>query len=157
MHETIRVGEMSLTFLKTRHETGGALDLFELTIPPFARAPLPHLHRKFDETIFGVDGTMTWTLQEQRVDKSTEVRPGTTLFVPRGTPHFYANLTHTTARILCLQTPGVLGPEYYLEIAALYRFNSHPDLAGIGAIMSRYGVVPVTQKEDLLPLIQPER
>jgi quercetin dioxygenase-like cupin family protein len=144
MHKTIRVGEMSVTFLKTRHETEGALDLFELTIPPFARVPLPHLHRKYDETIFGVDGTMTWTL----CDKSTQIRRGITLFIPRGTPHFYANLTHTTARILCLQTPGVLGPEYYLEIAALYLTSPHPNLAGIGAIMSRYGVVPVTQTEN---------
>jgi len=152
MYDTIRVGEMSVTFLKTRHETSGALDLFELTIPPFARVALPHIHRKYDETIFGVDGTMTWTL----LDKSTQVSRGTTLFIPRGTPHSYANLTHTTARILCLQTPGVLGPEYYLEIAALYRANRHPNLAGIGAIMSRYGVVPITQKEDLAP-IQPER
>ena len=146
MHRTIRVGEMSVTFLKTRHETDDAFDLFELTIPPFGRVPLPHIHRKYDETIFGVDGTMTWTL----VDNSTEVRRGITLFIPRGTPHFYANRTHTTARILCLQTPGVMGPEYYLEIAALYRSNRHPDLAGIGAVMSRYGVVPVTQRENLL-------
>jgi mannose-6-phosphate isomerase-like protein (cupin superfamily) len=152
MHNTIRVGEMSVTFLKTRHETGGALDLFELTLPPFARLPLPHIHRKYDETIFGVDGATTWTLR----DRSTQVRRGIILFIPRGTPHFYANLTHTPARILCLQTPGVLGPEYYLEIAALYRTNRHPDLAGIGAIMTRYGVVPVTQEEDLIP-IRPER
>jgi len=146
MHHTIRVGEMSVTFIKTRHETGGAFDLFELTIPPLACIPLPHIHRKYDETIFGVDGTMTWALR----DKPTEVRRGTTLFIPRGTPHFYANRTHTAARILCLQTPGVMGPEYYLEIAALYRNNRHPDLAGIGAVMSRYGVVPVnTQKENL--------
>jgi quercetin dioxygenase-like cupin family protein len=152
MHDTIRVGELSVTFLKTRYETNGAFDLFELTIPAFARVPLPHLHRKYDETIFGADGTMTWTLG----DKSTQVSRGTTLFIPRGTPHLYANLTHTAARILCLQTPGVLGPEYYLEIADLYRTSPHPNLAGIGAIMSRYGVVPVTQKEDLIPL-QPER
>jgi quercetin dioxygenase-like cupin family protein len=152
MRDTIRVGELSVTFLKTRHETGGAFELFELTIPAFARVPLPHLHRKYDETIFGVDGSMTWTL----CDKPTEVRRGNTLFIPRGTPHSYANLTHTAARILCLQTPGLLGPEYYLEIAALYRTSPHPNLAGIGAIMSRYGVVPVTQEEDLIPL-QPER
>jgi quercetin dioxygenase-like cupin family protein len=159
MHDTIRVGEMSVTFLKTRHETGGALELFELTIPPFARVLLPHIHRQYDETIFGVDGTVTWTLQGEGEDKPTEVRRGTTLFIPRGTPHFFANLTHTTARILCLQTPGVMGPEYYLEIAALYRTSRHPDLAGIGAIMSRYGVVPVTQKEDLAPIVpvRPER
>jgi quercetin dioxygenase-like cupin family protein len=145
MHRTIRVGEMSVTFLKTRHETEGAFDLFELTIPPFARIPLPHIHRKYDETIFGVDGTMTWTLRDQ----PTEVRRGTALFIPRGTPHFYVNRTHTTARILCLQTPGVMGPEYYLEIAALYRANRHPDLAGIGAVMSRYGVVPIAQQETI--------
>jgi quercetin dioxygenase-like cupin family protein len=151
MHHTIRVGEMSVTFLKTRHETQGIFDLFELTIPPFTRVPLPHIHRKYDETIFGVDGTMTWTLQNNGEDKPTQVRRGITLFIPRGTPHYYANLTHTAARILCLQTPGVMGPEYYLEIAALYRTNRHPNLAGIGAIMSRYGVVPITHKENLIP------
>src|SRR5258705_12508226 len=153
MYETPRGGEMTVTFLKPRHETSGALDLFELTIPPFARVPLPHIHRKYDETIFGVDGIVTWTLR----DPPTEVRRGVTLFVPRGTPPSYANGTHTPARILCLQTPGLLGPEYYLEIAALYLKNRHPDLAGIGAIMSRYGVVPVTQKEDLAPVQQLER
>jgi quercetin dioxygenase-like cupin family protein len=157
MRDTIRVGEMSVTFLKTRHETQGAFELFELTIPAFARVPLPHFHRQYDETIFGVDGTVTWILQVENQDKPTEVSRGTTLFIPRGTPHSYANLTHNTARILCLQTPGVLGPEYYLEIAALFRTDPHPNLAGIGAIMSRYGVVPITQKEDLIPPIQPER
>ena len=42
-----------------------------------------------------------------------------------------------------------MGPEYYLEIAALYRANRHPDLAGIGAVMSRYGVVPIAQQETI--------
>jgi quercetin dioxygenase-like cupin family protein len=152
MHKTIRVGEMSVTFLQTRHETGGVLDLFELTIPPFARVALPHIHRKYDETIFGVDGTVTWTLH----DKPTQVRRGTTLFIPRGTPHFYANSRHTTARILCLQTPGVMGPEYYLEIASHFRAGGHPDLASIGAVMSRYGVIPITQQENPVA-IHPER
>ncbi len=153
MYETIRVGEMSVTFLKTRHETGGVFDLFELIMPSFPSRPASphpsqirrdHLRRRW---------LMTWTLD----GKPTEVRRGVTLFIPRGTPHSYANHTHTPGRVLCLQTPGVMGPEYYLEIAALYLKNRHPDLAGIGAIMSRYGVVPVHQKEDLIPLIQPER
>jgi quercetin dioxygenase-like cupin family protein len=151
MHKTIRVGEMSVTFLKTRHETNNTFDLFELTVPAFGRVPFPHIHRSYDETIFGVDGTMTWTL----LDKPMQIRRGITLFIPRGTPHCYANLTHTTARILCLQTPGVMGPEYYLEIAALYRTNQHPDLASIGSVMSRYGVVPVTQTENL-STVRPE-
>jgi mannose-6-phosphate isomerase-like protein (cupin superfamily) len=143
MHNTIRVGEMSVTFIKTRHETDGAFDLFELTIPPMVRIPMPHIHRKYDETIFGVDGIMTWTLN----DKPRHVCRGTTLYIPRGTPHSYANLTHRTCRILCLQSPGVMGPEYYLEVASHWS-TGRPDLAGIGAVMSRYGVVPInTQRE----------
>ena len=58
MHPTIRVGEMSVTFIKTRHETAGAFDLFELTIPPFARNTIPHIHRKYDETILA--STAPW-------------------------------------------------------------------------------------------------
>src|SRR5580704_9303468 len=96
MRDTIRVGEMSVTFLKTRHETQGAFELFELTIPAFARVPLPHFHRQYDETIFGGDGTVTWILQVDNQDEPTEVSRGTTLFIPRGTPHSYANLTHNT-------------------------------------------------------------
>jgi quercetin dioxygenase-like cupin family protein len=152
MHDTIRVGEMSVTFLKTRHETGDACDLFELTIPPYARAPLPHIHRQYDETIVGVDGTMIWTLGDQ----PAQICRGTSLFIPRGTPHSYANRTHTTARILCLQTPGILGPEYYLEIATLFRNSLHPDVAGIAAVMGRYGVVPVTTQKESLVLTRPE-
>jgi quercetin dioxygenase-like cupin family protein len=152
MHKTIHVGEMSVTFLKTRHETDGVLDLFELTIPPLARVPFPHIHRKYDETIFGVNGTVTWTLGDQ----PTEVRRGVTLFIPRGTPHSYANRTHKTARILCLQTPGTMGPEYYLEVAALFRNSPHPDVAGIAAVMSRYGVVPVTTQKESLILTHPK-
>src|ERR1700679_1114961 len=66
MHRTICVGEMSVTFLKTRHETAGAFDLFELTIPPFGRIPLPHIHRKYDEPIFAVDGTMPSTTDQTK-------------------------------------------------------------------------------------------
>ncbi len=142
MHRTIRVGELSVTFIRTRHETGGAFDLFELTIPPFARLPLPHIHRKYDETIIGVDGTMTWTLR----DVPHQIQRGSTVFIPRNTPHFYANQRHTAARILCLQTPGVLGPEYYHEIAGCFRAG-RPDLAVMGSIMSRHGVVPITPTE----------
>jgi quercetin dioxygenase-like cupin family protein len=142
MHPTIRVGEMSVTFIKTRHETAGAFDLFELTIPPFGRVTMPHIHRKYDETIFGVDGTMVWTLN----DKPTEIRRGITLFIPRGTPHFYANCSDKPARILCLQTPGIMGPEYYFEIASHFHSDG-PNVAGVAAVMSRYGVVPVAQDE----------
>ena len=151
MHETIRVSAMSVTFHKTRHETDGVFDLFELTIPPLVHVPIPHIHRKYDETIFGLDGHMTWTL----LDKPTPINRGSVLFIPRGTPHFYENRHHTPARILCLQTPGVMGPEYYYEIASLYNQDGIADLASITSTMSRYGIVPVTNTRHLTP-ISPE-
>ncbi len=151
MHDTIRVGAMSVTFHKTRHETDGVFDLFELTIPPLVHVPIPHIHRKYDETIFGLDGHMTWTLR----DKPTPINRGSVLFIPRGVPHFYENRHHTPARILCLQTPGVMGPEYYHEIASLYSQDGIADLASIASTMSRYGIVPVTNTKHLTP-ISPE-
>jgi quercetin dioxygenase-like cupin family protein len=147
MHETIRIGAMTVTFVKTRHETGGVFDLFELTIPPLVHIPLPHIHRKYDETIFGLDGHMTWTLR----DKPFKVNKGTVLNIPRGVPHFYENRHRTTARILCLQTPGVMGPEYYHELASLYTQDGIADLASIASTMHRYGIVPVTNNQHLTP------
>ena len=151
MHETIRVGAMSVTFHKTRHETDGVFDLFELTIPPLVHVPIPHIHRKYDETIFGLDGHMIWTLR----DKPTPINRGSVLFIPRGVPHFYENRHDTPARILCLQTPGVMGPEYYHEIASFYSQDGIADLVSIASTMSRYGIVPVTNTKHLTP-ISPE-
>jgi mannose-6-phosphate isomerase-like protein (cupin superfamily) len=151
MHETIRVGSLSVTFLKTRHETGGAFDLFELTIPPLAHAALPHIHRDYDETIFGLDGVMTWTLR----DKAMQIQQGDMLSIPRGTPHFYENRHHTPGRILCLQTPGVMGQEYYREIAAILRSEGSPDLSLVSAVMGRYGVIPVSHDEHLTSVKSP--
>ncbi|WP_263368048.1 cupin domain-containing protein [Edaphobacter bradus] len=149
MHETIRVGEMSITFIKTRHETAGSLDLYEVTIPPHANVRLPHIHRKYDETVFGMNGVVTWTLD----GKEIPVEPGDTLFVPRGTPHFYTNLGDTTARMMCMHTPGVLGSGFFRELSMHFNPEGPPDIAGISEVMVRYGVFPsISAHNDEYPL-----
>ena len=140
MHELIRVGEISIMFLKSRHETGGALDLFEMTIPPHVYLLLPHLHRDYDESIIGMDGITTWTVD----GRQTQLRPGEQLFVPRGVVHAFSNHHQSTARVMCILTPGLVGPEYFLELAAVIDADGPPNLAKLGAVMTRYGVVPVT-------------
>jgi quercetin dioxygenase-like cupin family protein len=138
MHETIRVGELSVTFLKTRLETGNSLVMYEMTLPPTTGAPVPHIHRDHDEIILGMNGITTWTLNEEVI----ELHPGGRIMIPRGSPHYFANLHETTARIMCLQTPGVMGPEYFHEISQ--HFNSEvPDLAAITEVMNRYGITPL--------------
>jgi hypothetical protein len=41
---------------------------------------------------------------------------------------------------MCLQTPGVIGPEYYREIAKHYDSET-PDINAISDVMNRYGVI----------------
>lgn len=140
MHEPIQIGSLTVTFLKSRHETDGALDLFELTVPSHAYLDVPHLHRDYDETIIGINGIATWTLDGAKF----QVGPGQQLHIPRGTPHTYSNHHPGASRMMCLLTPGLVGPEYFLELAAILSTDGPPDIASLGNVMTRYGVIPAT-------------
>jgi hypothetical protein len=41
MCELIRLGGLALRFLRTKEDTGG-VDMFEMTVQPNARMPVPH-------------------------------------------------------------------------------------------------------------------
>ncbi|WP_158942419.1 cupin domain-containing protein [Granulicella sp. S190] len=138
MHHPIQIGKISITFLQSRHETGGAFDLFELIVPPNAFLNVPHLHRDYDETIFGLNGIATWTIDGTQV----QVHPGQQLEIPRGTVHSYTNLHSGAARMMCLLTPGLVGPEYFRELATALNAEGPPDIVGISQVMARYGVTP---------------
>lgn len=140
MHHPIHVGNLSITFLKSRHETHGEADIFELTVPPHSHVNVPHLHRDYDETIIGMNGIMTWTLD----GKNVQIGPGQQLHIPRGVVHTYVNTYRTTARMLCILTPGMIGPEYFRELAAAIDPAGKPDIPAIAAVMARYGMIPAT-------------
>lgn len=140
MHHPIHVGNLSITFLKSRHETHGEADIFELTVPPHSHVNVPHLHRDYDETIIGMNGIMTWTLD----GKNVQIGPGQQLHIPRGVVHTYVNTCRTTARMLCILTPGMIGPEYFRELAAAIDPAGKPDIPAIAAVMARYGMIPAT-------------
>jgi quercetin dioxygenase-like cupin family protein len=79
MAELIKIGGMQLRFLRTKYDTSGALDMFEVMIPPNSRMPVPHHHRDWEETIYGLEGVVTWTVAGKRI----EIKPGDDLFIPR--------------------------------------------------------------------------
>jgi mannose-6-phosphate isomerase-like protein (cupin superfamily) len=140
VHHPIKIGKITITFLRSRHETAGALDLFELLVPPNASLNVPHLHRDYDETILGMNGITTWFIEGEQF----QVGPGQKLIIPRGTVHSYSNFHTGTARMMCLLTPGIVGPEYFRELAAAFQPDSPPDIAEISNVMARYGVIPIT-------------
>src|SRR5260370_15446680 len=80
MPETINLGSLQLKFLQSKDDTGGSLDMFEMTLQPNARMPTPHYHDRWDETIYGLAGTSTWRIAGKGIDLAS----GGTAFITRG-------------------------------------------------------------------------
>jgi quercetin dioxygenase-like cupin family protein len=137
MPEIIDFGSFQLRFLRDKHDTAGSLDMFELTLQPEGRMPVPHYHENWEETVYGVTGMVNYLVDGQ----SHDIGPGDSLFIPRGKIHGFSNRSGAPATCLCILTPGVLGPEYFRELAALLS-TGQPDPARAKEIMLRYGLVP---------------
>jgi quercetin dioxygenase-like cupin family protein len=124
--ELIKVGHLKVCFLITGSNSAGSIAAFELTVPVAKALPVPvHSHTHFEETIFGLDGVMTWTVD----GKGFEVGPGEALCIPRGAVHRFDNRGDRNATALCVITPGVLGPQYFREQGALLSYWTQPPAA----------------------------
>jgi quercetin dioxygenase-like cupin family protein len=138
--EEIRVGPLALRFLVEGEESGGSVAIFEFDIPAGAGVPVPHSHDGYEETIYGVEGVLTWTVDDTPID----VGPGEALCIRRGAVHHFENTGDVDARALGVVTPGVLGPDYFRELAAVAdaAAGGPPDPAEIAAVMRRHGLTP---------------
>jgi quercetin dioxygenase-like cupin family protein len=137
MSEIINLGGLQLKFLYSKEDTAGSLDMFEMTLQPNARMPIPHYHDRWDEAIYGLTGTSCWRIDGKDID----VGPGETVFIKRGIVHGFTNRSTEPASCLCTLSPGVLGPQYFREIAALLSAGA-PDPARMKETMLRYGLIP---------------
>jgi quercetin dioxygenase-like cupin family protein len=137
MLEQIRMGGLELRFLQSKESSGGSLDFFEMIVQPGARVPLPHYHQNWDETVYGLSGVSNW-----RIDgRDIELKPGESVFVKRGIVHSFRNDGREPTTCLNILSPGVLGPGYFREIAALVA-NGPPDPERLKETMLRHGLVP---------------
>jgi hypothetical protein len=60
-HDTISVGALSVCFLVEAADANGSASVFECYVRTNSRMPAPHRHDGFGETIYGLEGTSTWT------------------------------------------------------------------------------------------------
>src|SRR5436190_24398285 len=105
--------------------------------------PAPHSHDGFEETIYGLEGVSTWTIDGETV----EVGPGEAVCVLRGEVHGFDNRGSVDAKFLAIATPGVLGSAYFREIAEVLAASSGPpDLAAMGEVMRRHGLTPAAPR-----------
>jgi quercetin dioxygenase-like cupin family protein len=140
--ETIRIGEIEIRFHLAPDTTTGQPAVFESRIGPAAQVPPPHRHVGYDETIHGLEGVCHFTLEGREV----AVGPGDTLFVSRGQVHSFINRSSKLARVLVVVTPGLLGPGYFREIAAIVGAGGPPNVARMTETMRRHGMEPVAAR-----------
>jgi quercetin dioxygenase-like cupin family protein len=140
--EEIKVGEMAIRFLVEGEQSAGSVAVLEFDVPAGARVAAPHSHDGYEETIYGLEGTLTWTIE----GTSTDVGPGEAVCIPRRAVHHFVNTGDVDAKALAIVTPGILGPDYFREVAAVIdgAAGGPPDLAALAAVMRRHGLTPAS-------------
>jgi quercetin dioxygenase-like cupin family protein len=139
--ETIQLGPLAVRFLLTADHSSGSLAVFEVTVPGGQRLAAPaHSHDHYDETIYGVAGVLTWTVNGQPI----EVSAGQALCIPRGAIHRFDNHGSQEARAVCLITPAAIGPQFFRDSADVLNAaaGGPPDRAKMAEIMRRHGLTP---------------
>lgn len=141
--ETISVGPLTVRFLVTGEESAGTVAMFEVVVPGGQRLMGPaHSHDHYEETIYGVEGVLTWTVDGNQLD----LRPGEALCIPRGAVHRFDNHTQQDAKMLCAVTPAAIGPHYFRDVAEVLRSaaGGPPDRARMAEVMLRHGLTPAS-------------
>jgi quercetin dioxygenase-like cupin family protein len=152
--ETIHLGPLAVRFLITGDDSKGSVATFELTVPVAQRLAAPaHSHDHYDETIYGIDGVLTWTVDGKAID----VGPGQALCIPRGAVHRFDNNGMQAVRALCMITPAAIGPPYFRESAEVVNAatGGPPDRAKLAEIMRRHGLTPAAPPAQASEAVSP--
>ncbi|HLI51476.1 MAG TPA: cupin domain-containing protein [Thermomicrobiaceae bacterium] len=139
--ETIELGFVTIRFLVTGGDSQGTVAMFELLVAAREKLmPPSHSHDAFEETVYGIEGTLTWTVDGAPI----EVAPGQALCIPRGAVHRFDNEKDEPARALSVISPAVLSPAFFREMAEVTAkaVNSPPDRERMIAVMLRHGLTP---------------
>jgi quercetin dioxygenase-like cupin family protein len=138
VREEISVGQLAIRFLVEGEESGGSVAMFEFDVPAGISVAAGHSHDGYEETIYGLEGALTWTVEGTPI----EVGPGDVLLVPRGAVHQFDNTSGEDARALAVVTPGILGPGYFREVAAILdaAAGGPPDFEALEEVMRRNGL-----------------
>jgi quercetin dioxygenase-like cupin family protein len=136
---TIHVGAIEVRFLVEAEDSHGAATVFECLVPGDARVPVPHSHDGFEETVYGLEGVTTFTVDGHTRD----IGPGEAICIRRGQVHHFVNQGDADAKFLSVATPGIFGPAYFQEIRDVLAAaaDGPPDVAALVEVMRRHGLI----------------
>src|SRR5207248_9132940 len=76
--EEITIGQLAVRPRVEPEESDGSVAIHEFDVPAGAGLPLPHSHDAYEETIYGLAGTVTFTIE----GTPTEIGPGEAVCIP---------------------------------------------------------------------------
>lgn len=139
--QVVKVGQLEIRYLVEGAQEGG-LGVFEMKVPAGAHVPPPHSHRDNEECVYVLEGTLSYTVDEQTRD----LKPGDWMSTPRGSVHHFSNPAAEPARVLVILTPDI-GEAYFREVASVVNAGGPPDRAKLGQVMARYGLRPAAARQ----------
>jgi quercetin dioxygenase-like cupin family protein len=142
--ETIRIGPLGIRFLLTAEDTNGSMSVFEVTVPAGQKLAAPaHKNDAYEETLYGITGTLTWTIDGKAID----VGPGQAVCIPRGAIHRFDNFGAVDAKQLSIVAPAIMGPAYFREVHAVVEAaaGGPPDTARMVEVFRKHGMTIAAQ------------
>lgn len=81
--QIIKSSQISMDFLLQASGSNGGASMFEFTVPAGAKVPVTYYHERFEESVFGLERIITFTVEGKAID----ITPGETYFIPRSCVH----------------------------------------------------------------------
>jgi quercetin dioxygenase-like cupin family protein len=132
---TLLLGPLGADLLAGAAETGGTVSFVVHPLAPRTLGSPVHTHTREDEWSYVLEGEVGVRLG----DRTVTARPGDLVLKPRNVPHAFWNATDEPARILEVITPaGFEG--YFARLGELLGGGGPPDLGGIAALATQYGM-----------------
>src|SRR5580704_12907156 len=132
----IRRNPLSMPAVKADSgDTAGLLAVCEGALAPWASGPPLHLHTRQDEALYVVEGTLLVQIGEDR----HELTAGTFAWIPRDTPHTFANAGDTAVRAINVSVPGGLEGLFAEQGEYFAQLRGAPDPAELGRIGALHG------------------
>ena len=126
------------TAFKVRAEqTQGMFELTESSLSARFAGPPPHIHGTIDHAFYVVQGEVEY----QAGDRLVRASEGSTVFVPHGVAHKFANPAERPARMLQIDSRGGREP-MFKELAAAFPSGSAIDPKVMIAILQKYDTRP---------------
>jgi mannose-6-phosphate isomerase-like protein (cupin superfamily) len=126
-----------LPFKLLAEDSGGALSACEFTLAGWEHGPVLHLHTDVDEAFYVVSGK----LEAQLGDGRRQAEAGAFIWVPRNTPHTFANAGAAPVHVLALAMPGGVEHLFAEQAAHIAGASGVPDPEVMDQIGRRHGAL----------------